>query len=103
MTTRRSFNRRSATNLVTHPIRGLKPTATFKPSLREARADASRHSTENSEEPLKPAQAIVQGINTISSSNMNENPPVAKRGTSAIVACPSGDAKIASRSARVSA
>lgn len=44
-----------------------------------------------------------QGISTTSSSNMNVKPPVAKFRTSAIVACPSGDAIIASKSARVSA
>jgi hypothetical protein len=41
------------------------------------------------------------GISTTLSANGKVKPPVAKFGTSAIVACPSGDARTASGSAQV--
>ena len=52
MTSRRSFNRRSATTLLLTSIRGLKPTATIKTSLREDLAKTDYHRPKTTEHPF---------------------------------------------------
>src|SRR5260221_367039 len=51
---RRLFNRRSATTLFLMPDRGLKPTATVNPSLREEPANTNRHRLQTARNAFNP-------------------------------------------------